>query len=143
MNVGIDTYFNPITMVDNQAHTMAEKNHTWTFYTVVSTHVISGTGFMPSYGLMFEREDGFRVYMPTDSQIMAPPQLETFYKKANVVYQDCETGFRSGVHAHIDDLKKLNSDIKSKLYLYHFDKEPEVTSGEFKGVLQAGDVHEY
>ena len=73
---------------------------------------------------------------------MAPPQLEIFYKKADVVYQDCETTpFRSNVHPNIEDLKELTPEIKEKLYLYHYQDTPD--SEGFKGVLETGQVHEY
>lgn len=143
LRVDLDTYFNPKYMADNQIFTMKDGDYTWTFYTVVSTHVISGAGFMPSYGLMFERNDGFKLYMPTDTQALQPPQIEAFYRKADVVLQDCETGPRSGVHAHIEDLRKIDPAIKAKCYLYHYDKEPDISEGEFKGILRTGQILEF
>ena len=143
MDVKLETYFTVHQMIDNKLYSMKDGDRTWKFYTIVSTHVVSGTKLMPSYGLMIEGSDGKKIYMPTDTQFMAPPQIETFYRRADVIYQDCETGFRSGVHAYIDDLKTLAPDVKKKLYLYHFTEEPTVEKGEFKGILKTGECHVY
>ena len=144
MNVKMSTYFNVKYMENNTKYRIKDGDRTWTYYTVVSTHVVSGAKMMPSYGLMFESSDGKRVYFPTDTQFMAPPQIETFYRRADVVYQDCETtAFRSSVHANIVDLKTLAPEIKKKLWLYHYDEEPKIEDGEFAGILRTGDVHTY
>lgn len=116
----------------------------WIFYTIESTHVVSGTKHMNSFGLFFELKDkDLNIYFPTDTMLMMPPSMKHFYDKAHFVYQDTETGIRSGVHSHIDDIKKVDPEIKKKLYLYHYNEEPIVEPGEFAGVLRAGDVHEY
>lgn len=62
----------------------------------------------------------------------------------NEIYTpNCETGFRSGVHSHIDDIRKVDPEIKRKCYLYHYNEEPVVDEGEFAGVLKMGEVHSY
>lgn len=143
-SVGLDTYFNVVRMYDNKDIQIEDGKVVWTIYPVISTHVMSGASMMASYGLMFEGSNNKKIYIPTDSMFMSPAQIVTFYKRADIVYQDCETGFRSGVHPYIDDLRnKLDPEIKKKCYLYHFDKEPEVSPGEFAGVLKTGEVHEY
>lgn len=114
----------------------------WTFYTIESTHVVSGTKHMNSFGLFFESKD-VKLYFPTDTMLMMPPSMKHFYDLANFVYQDTETGIRSGVHSHIDDIRKVDGEIKRKLFLYHYNEEPIVEPGEFAGVLKTGEVHEY
>lgn len=145
MSVKISTYFNVKHMENNVKYRIKDGDRTWTYYTVVSTHVVTGAKMMPSYGLMFECSDGQKVYFPTDTQFMAPPQIETFYRRADVVYQDCETTtFRSSVHANIIDLKTLAPEIRKKLKLYHYDEEPTPEdAAQFGGVLRTGDVHVY
>lgn len=139
--VSLSTYFNLIHMYDNREIHMKDGEIDWTIYPVISTHVMSGASMMPSYGLMFEGSHKKKIYMPTDSMFMSPAQIITYYKIANVVYQDCETGFRSGVHPFIDDLRnKLEPDIKKKLLLYHYNQEPVVEKDEFLGVLKIGDT---
>lgn len=142
-NVCLEDYFQVHTMVDNNPIYFKDEDRTWEIFTVVSTHVVAGMKLMPSYGLLFNCDDGQKVYMPTDTQFMTPPQIRMFYEQSDVVYQDCETGFRSGVHAHIDDLRKYDPSVKEKMYLYHYNEEPEVDEGEFKGVLKMGEVHDY
>lgn len=143
MKVSIDTYFNPIIMRTNMSKEIKDGDRKWIFYTIESTHVVSGTAHMPSYGLMFESSDGKFIYFPTDTLLMMPPTMEAFYRKASVIYQDCETGFRSGVHSHIDDIRKVDNNVKKKCFLYHYNEEPVVDKDEFKGILRLGDVHEY
>jgi ribonuclease BN (tRNA processing enzyme) len=146
-HVSLETYFHVIHM-DKQDFTITEKvdgvDKEWLFYTVESTHVIGGTKHMPSFGLFFrEKHSNFKLYFPTDTMYMMPPTMLSFYKDANIIYQDTETGFRSGVHSHIDDIRKSDPEIKKKLYLYHYNETPEVDEGEFAGVLKRMDVHEY
>lgn len=142
--VELGTYFNVMRMYDNKTELrFQDGGKFWTVYTVVSTHVLSGAGMMPSYGLMFESTDNKKVFMPTDTILMAPPMIKTYYNVSDVVYQDTETGFRSGVHPHIDDLKLLEPVIKKKCLLYHYNEDPVVGDDEFLGVLRTGQSHTY
>jgi hypothetical protein len=44
-----------------------------------------------------------------------------------LIFHDCETSpFKSGVHAHFDDLKTLPDEIKSKMWLMHYQWVEEV-----------------
>lgn len=44
-----------------------------------------------------------------------------FYKSADLIIHDCEcTPFRSGVHAHFDELATLPPEIKAKISLVHY-----------------------
>jgi ribonuclease BN (tRNA processing enzyme) len=139
----LSTFFDVKPMGNGLKETIKDGDREWSFYTIESTHVVGGMEHMPSFGLMFECSDGQKVYFPTDTLLMMPPTMELFYRKANVVYQDCETGFRSGVHSHIDDIRKVDSEIKKKCYLYHYNDKPEVDDGEFAGVLETGEFHYY
>ncbi len=141
--VSLDTYFNPIPMRTNIERSIADGTRVWKYYTIESTHVVSGTGHMPCFGLMFESSDGQNIYFPTDTLLMMPPTMESFYRKASVIYQDCETGPRSGVHSHFEDIRRIDPRIKGKCYLYHFSDAPAPEPGEFKGVLRTGETHLY
>ena len=69
-----------------------------------------------------------------------------FYRVADVVYQDCETSpFKSGVHAHYEDLKTLPGDIKSKMHLCHCNPDPtqDPVADGFAGFIKKGQVFEY
>lgn len=141
--VKLETYFNVQPMISNVQKTIIDGKRTWIYYTIESTHVISGTASMPSYGLMFESSDGKRIYFPTDTMFLMPPNMVAIYKMADVIYQDCETGPKSGVHSHIDDIEQANPNIKKKLYLYHYTDEPKVNESDYMGILRTGDVHNY
>ena len=141
--VALDTFYNPVPMVKDIEYDMEDGRRTWRFYTIESTHVIGGTSHMPSYGLIFECTDGQKVYFPTDTLLMMPPTMRAFYESATVIYQDCETGIRSGVHSHIDDIRKCEPEVKKKCFLYHYTEEPVVDPDEFRGILRIGDVHMY
>ena len=143
MSVNLNTYFNVRPMTTNVPKKIKDGAREWTFYTVESTHVMSGTSSMPTYGLMWECSDGQKIYMPADTMLLMPPSMRTFYVKADVVYQDTETEIRSGVHSFIDDIEKADPEIKKKMYLYHYSKEPKVDETQYRGILRMGDVHEY
>jgi ribonuclease BN (tRNA processing enzyme) len=141
--VSLETYFDVLAMKSNETNTIKDGDRTWKIDTVLSTHVLAGTNLMPSFGLRLRSSDGKNLLFPTDTLWMMPPNMGGFYKRADVIYQDCETGIRSGVHSHIDDIRLADPAIKKKCYLYHYSEEPKVEEGEFKGVLRIGDVHEY
>lgn len=142
-DVKLDTYFTLRPMTSNVSKKIKDGNREWIFYTIESTHVMSGTASMPTFGLMWECSDGKKIYMPSDTMLLMPPSMKTFYVKADVVYQDTETGPKSGVHSHIDDIEATDPEIKKKLYLYHYNEEPKVDESTYKGILRTGDVHEW
>lgn len=140
--VRLDSYFEPRPLKSNKNYSQRDAGGDWKFYTIVTTHVVAGRDLMPSYGLMFEN-GAHKIYFPTDTQLFMPPQVRHFYDQASVVYMDCETGFASGVHPHISGLRELPDALKRKMWLYHYDAEPEYAAGEFAGTLRAGMTHEY
>jgi ribonuclease BN (tRNA processing enzyme) len=141
-NVTLETYFNPIIMSKSMEYQITEEETHWNFYTVESTHVIGGTSYMPSFGLMFESEK-VKIYFPTDTLYIMPPIMKPFYESADIIYHDCETGPRSGVHSHIDDIRKIDPAIKKKCFLYHYTEEPVVDEDEFMGILKLAETHTY
>jgi len=141
--VTIDTYFNTNILYDNQPLNFKDGKKSWEVYTVTSVHVNAGYRQMPSYGLWLESSDGHIIYLPTDTQFMTPRQTKLYYERAQFIYQDCETGERSDVHPHIDDLKSLTPELKKKCYLYHYNETPVVEENEFAGILVKGETHVY
>ncbi len=143
--VSLETYFNPMQMVENEPLTFKDKKRTWRAYIVLSMHVVSGDSTMPSYGLMFETEDTI-VFFPTDTQFMVPPQLRGHYMKSDYIFHDTETSpFPSGVHTRLEELKTLPEDLKKKMILYHYDSTvvPDVEEGEFCDVAFSGSTYEF
>ena len=66
---------------------------------------MTGAEFMPSFGLLVSKEGRKTFYFTTDAQHASPRQINTWYEKADVIFQDCEiTPFLSGVHANYIEL---------------------------------------
>ena len=72
-----------------------------------------------SYGLFISSDK--KVYWTADS-IFNPNTKE--YNEADLILQDCETSkFPSTVHPHYKELVTLPSEIKKKMWLYHYTPE--------------------
>lgn len=149
-DVSIETYFD-IQLIGKQENgetlkkTFRDGNGYWTITPIFAMHVISSSEEMASYGISLQHSGGYNILMPTDTQHMMPTQLESHYRKAHMIYMDCETSpFRSGVHPHISDLvNDLAAEIQKKCLLYHYDATPQVPEHMFYGILQTGDAHVY
>lgn len=106
---------------------------------VQTVHSLSERALLPSFGLLLDIE-GFIVFITTDTQL-APHQIRHFYQRANLIFQDCETSpNKSGVHAHFDELVYLESNIKEKMWLYHYCPEalPDARKEGFLGFVHKG-----
>lgn len=65
---------------------------------------------------------------------------------ADVIYHDCETSpFKSGVHAHYNDLKTLPSATKAKMWLYHYQpgEKPDALADGFLGYATKGQSYDF
>jgi hypothetical protein len=93
------------------------------FTPMQTIHVMSGTIFQNSYGLLIQEEDGDVVFITTDTQF-APKQLEHFYEKADIIFHDCSTAFPDPVHAYYGDLLTLPDKWRAKMWLYHYQPNP-------------------
>lgn len=93
------------------------------FELVKVTHIDNGSYVMPSYGLFFEI-NSTKIFYTSDTQLCLS-ELQPHYDRANLIFQDCELSpFPSSVHAHFEDLKKLPSAIKNKMWLYGYQPVP-------------------
>lgn len=113
------------------------------FCPVQTIHIMNGFEIVDSYGLLIG-EEGNTTFLTTDTQF-APRQIEHFYDRSKLVFQDCETSpFKSGVHAHFDDLKTLPEATKEKMWLYHYQPDPEqdAEGNGFCGFIQKGQTFE-
>lgn len=92
------------------------------FDIVQSVHITCKYALSNSFGLMWTDPDtNERIYLTTDCQYSPEASMKAFYNEADVIFQDCETSpFKSGVHANYMDLKNLSADVKSKMWLYHY-----------------------
>jgi len=141
----IDTYFD-VQPVNKNGSFIWEGLR---FDIVQSLHISAKYKIVDSFGLMFTDDNGKRIYITTDVQFAPETSMKAYYKEADVIIHDCETLYRSGVHAHYDDLKTLSKDIKEKMWLCHYQdnvlddwnnwKYKAQTDG-FKGFLKQGVV---
>lgn len=87
---------------------------------VPTTHVFDGRDKVPSFGLCADDVATSSTVLITSDSVLCDG-LSNEYAAADLIIHDCETSpFKSGVHAHYDDLKDLPADIKSKMLLVHY-----------------------
>jgi ribonuclease BN (tRNA processing enzyme) len=119
------------------------------FQLISSIHVFNGYSTIPTFGLMMTPKSGFNIYLTSDTQF-TPDHLKEPYNKADIIINDCETSpFRSQVHAHYDDLKTLDKNIKAKMHLWHYQDnvvenieewQQKCKQDGFKSFLQKGEI---
>ena len=115
---------------------------------VQTVHYMDGYEIVPSYGLLMRANSNptaGEVFLTTDTQF-APSQLMEFYKRATAIFQDCETSsYKSGVHAHYTELQTLPAEIRSRMWLYHYQDGPlpDATADGFAGFVKPGQSFEF
>jgi ribonuclease BN (tRNA processing enzyme) len=122
----LDDYFEVVRIPPNGTFTLLGGNSPFQKLRPVQVvHIMDGFAIRPSFGLTFTVPDfkygerGTNVFITTDTQF-CPNQIMDFYKEADIIIQDCETMFKSGVHSHYNDLKGLPEDVKLKMWLCHY-----------------------
>jgi len=131
----LESYFIPHLLSENAEFEWEGVN----FEMVRTQHVNDAGCSIPSFGL-FIRSNNQKIYLTSDTQF-TPEALSKFFRDADVIFHDCETGeFKSGVHAHFDELCTLDSEIKSKMWLYHYNSGelPDAKKAGFKGFVKKG-----
>lgn len=109
------------------------------FQIIKNKHIHSHFAEMPSYGLFFPLNNQW-ILLTTDAQFQLD-HFKSYYQKADIIFHDCETSSkRSGVHAHYQDLKTLDPNIKAKMWLYHYNcnELPNAKADGFLGFVQPG-----
>lgn len=113
------------------------------FTPVQTVHVVSGMMIQHSYGLIInEMGSGHKTFFSTDTQF-APYQMRKFYDSCDLIFHDCETApFKSGVHAHYEDLSGLPEEVKAKMWLYHYQPNPvqNPTADGFCGFVKKAQI---
>lgn len=112
------------------------------FKPVQTVHVMAGRKIVHSYGLLIESPPrpgcnrNWVTFYTADTQF-CPNQIRAFYERADIIFQDCETTpYKSGVHAHIDDLKTLPPEIKEKMWLMHYAPFDKLTMDDMQKVAR-------
>lgn len=136
----LDTFFE-VHKIDHYRYFCWEEIQ---FNLVKATHVNNGYFVTPSYGLFFE-VDGIKVFLTTDIQLCLEQSGE-FYKRADIIFQDCETSrCPSRVHTNYKDLLTLPKRIRNKMWLYHYQPEPlpDAKKDGFCGFVKRGQTFEF
>ena len=136
----LDTYFEVCSIGKNQGFIWKGVE----FRLVQAIHIMSGFHIVPSFGLLFTI-NGINTFLTTDTQF-SPAQITEFYKRADVIFHDCETApFHSNVHAHYEQLRTLSPEMKHKMWLYHYqDGElPDAQADGFAGFVHKGDTFDF
>lgn len=97
------------------------------FTLVKMLHIKTGYKNFYSHGVLIKdmTDDGPMVFFTTDTQFQ-PGLIASVGEKADIIFHDCETTpFKSMVHAHYTDLASLPLIIKRKMWLYHYQPDPE------------------
>lgn len=100
----LETFFEPVPVEPNKRF----EWQGWTVDLIQQIHIMSGSVIMPSFGILFSRTGRKSVYFVTDSQHCSPRQIEEYYKRADLIFQDCEcTGmdlrFPEGAKTYVQD----------------------------------------
>ncbi len=135
----LETFFNVREIDVNRFFTWDGIN----FKLVKVVHVKNKYSIMPSYGLFFMINNQ-NVFLTTDAQLNLC--LEEFYEKADIIFHDCETSqFPSKIHAHYEELLKLPQNIRSKMWLYHYQPGilPNAKNDGFCGFVKPGQIFDF
>jgi hypothetical protein len=134
LDATLSTYFCPAPIQPNQSFLWCG----WKCSLIQQIHIMTGSIITNTFGLFMEKAGHPSVYFVTDSQHCSPRQIEIFYRKADIIFQDCEcvgvdtlvrqSKFMSGVHANFAQLAgwqsansvKLPDNIKAKMRLAHY-----------------------
>jgi ribonuclease BN (tRNA processing enzyme) len=130
----LQTFFQPVPVKANVSFSWQG----WRCDLIQQIHIMTGSIIKYTFGLLMSKPGRKTVYFTTDSQHCSPRQVEIFYKRADLIFQDCECSgvdtvkrefrFASGVHASYAQLAgwpsanavKLSADIKAKMLLDHY-----------------------
>jgi len=130
----LETYFIPKPIKPNKTFRWMQ----WDCQLIQQVHIMTGSIISSTFGLFMEQSGHPTIYFTTDSQHCSPRQVEIFYAKADIIFQDCECigvdtkemefKFSSGIHANYAQLSGwksannvvLSDEIRAKMWLSHY-----------------------
>ena len=124
--------FFDVQAVDKSFHWEGNK-----FELVEMSHAFNEKQKLPCYGLFFQNNEK-KVFFTADTRF-TPETLMPYYKKADLIFHDCETKKkRTSVHSHYEELRTLEDKIKKKMWLYHYNEDPlpDAESDGFAGFVK-------
>lgn len=136
----LETFFNvnPVSNLLNSDNLSSFKFEDLTLKPISTIH-----SDMKSFALYIEEK---KVLITGDTKF-TPEHLNVYYNEANIIFQDCEfQQYSGGAHAQFHELKTLATNVKEKMYLYHYMLngktfevlEQEVIEAGFKGLIPRG-----
>ena len=107
-------------------------------------HIMNGFRNFYSYGVhIHARHTATRpIFISTDT-LLQPALLHRLSPTTDLFFHDCETSpFKTGVHAHYEQLRELPPELKSKMWLYHYQPNPpyDPQADGFCGFVPKGTV---
>lgn len=115
------------------------------FLPVSTTHVKDDIKELPSFGLSWEYNK-HKVFITGDCQLDFE-KLKAYYEQSTIIFHDCEfMEYPNSVHAQFHQLEQLPSEIKAKMWLYHYqlndihiwELEQTVIESGFAGIVRRG-----
>lgn len=131
----LDTYFNVSAIEEGGNFLWQDIN----FQLIRTIHTKNNKALNFSYGLLFQYGKN-KIFYTTDTVFLADFYLNE-YLAADIIFHDCETmPEKSGVHSNYKDLNTLPENIKSKMWLYHYNpgKRPDAIKDGFRGFVMKG-----
>ncbi|STX50077.1 metal-dependent hydrolase of the beta-lactamase superfamily transporter III [Legionella busanensis] len=132
----LNTYFNVQAIGKEHAFTWQKIQ----FKLIQAIHVYSNYHLLPCYGLLFSYGTS-RIFYSADTQYN-PYLIQQLNKEVDLFFHDCETQeIKSGVHAHYSELRQLPTEIKRKMWLYHYNNVqalPDAKADGFLGFVTRG-----
>lgn len=143
----LDDYFNVVTFDDNSPCSI----RSFFFTPVKQVHVETPHGNMYSYGITLEEttaeghwesypSDSIKAFISSDTKKLRIPHEAGLPK---IIFSDVDIMNLNGVHPNYNDLKKLDSGIKEKMWLYHYhelDEMPDAVADGFAGFVKEGQI---
>lgn len=133
----LSTYFDTVVLREQEGF---EWNGV-SFELIPVLHYYNNDEVAPCYGLMVNT--GRQKTLITSDTQFTPERLTPYYTEADLIFHDCETSkIHTEVHAHYNELVTLPKEIKSKMWLYHYNDGdlPEAQSDGFAGFVKRGQA---
>jgi len=110
---------------------------------VENVHVRHRTRPMISYGMIVETKKRSSFYVSADT-VFERETIIDISENTDTIFHNCEVGYKTGVHAHYDELLTLPHEVRAKMWLYHYNpteaaKKDAVKDG-FLGFVQRGQT---
>lgn len=138
----IKTYFTTNYIPDNNAFKIGDL-----LCRVIETYHIEGLDtWMPSSGLLIYNKNISTIFITGDTTFRRYAE----YDIADVIFQDCDlANYTPNVHAQYHELCGLPTEIKAKMWLYHYTTDggtielPNACEDGFLGFVKRGESFEF